>query len=107
MPAGTDESTIVEYLAKTWSRTAFRPAVRFILADNDFIYLGRPDKFEIKVYSPAHFKTPVPAERIFSVLLFFRNGKAYCVATEDDYRYAKRYNYEIQEYRDNKWIRKK
>ncbi len=202
MPAGTDESAIVEYLARTWSRTAFRPAVRFILADNDFIYLGRPDKYEIKVYSPegklvkqitrdyvsipvsdkdkddfferiseslssiplftedlkkkafqkikfpkykpayqsftlmengwlvvivdsvedeymlldifdqdgkyiAHFKTPVPAEGMFSVLLFFRNGKAYCVATEDDYRYAKRYNYEIQENRDNKWIRKK
>jgi len=49
----------------------------------------------------------VPAEGMFSVLLFFRNGKAYCVATEDDYRYAKRYNYEIQEDRDNKWIRKK
>ncbi len=202
MPAGTEESAIVEYLAKVWSRTAFRPAVRFILADNDFIYLGRPDKYEIKVYSPegklvkqitrdyvsipvsdkdkddfferiseslssiplftedlkkkafqkikfpkykpayqsftlmengwlvvivdsvedeytlldifdqdgkyiAHFKTPVPAEGMFSVLLFFRNGKAYCVATEDDYRYAKRYNYEIQEYRDYKWIRKK
>jgi hypothetical protein len=192
MPTGTDESTIIEYLAKIWGRTAFRPAVRFILADNDFIYLGRPEKYEISIYSPegkllkqinrdcdpipvsdkdkedfiermsesmsqypmftedlmkkasqevkfpkykpayqgftlmengwlvvivdsvedeytlldifdqdgkyiAHFKTPVPAEGIFSLLIFFKNGKAYCVADEDGYKFVKRYGFEIQE----------
>jgi hypothetical protein len=192
MPASTDESTIIEYFAKIWSMTAFRPAVRFILADNNFIYLGRPEKYEINIYSPegkpvkkitrdcdpipvsdkdkedfiermtetlsrtpvfnddlmkkvsqktkfpkhkpvyqsfilmengwlavivdsvedeytlldifdqdgkyiAHFKTPVPAEGLFSLLLFFKNGKAYCVADEDGYKYVKRYSFEIQE----------
>lgn len=192
MPTGTDESTIIEYLAKIWGRTAFRPAVRFILVDNDFIYLGRPEKYEINMYSPegkpvkqitrdydpilvsdkdkedfiermsesfsqypmftedlmkkasqkvkfpkykpayqgftlmengwlavtvdsvedeytlldifdqdgkyiAHFKAPVPAEGLYSLLLFFKNGKAYCVADEDGYKFVKRYSFEIQE----------
>ena len=53
----------------------------------------------------ANFKTPVPAEGIFSIL-FFKNGKAYSVVTEDDYKFVKRYNFELQEYKDNKWIKK-
>jgi hypothetical protein len=44
-----------------------------------------------------HFKTPVPAEGLFSLLLFFKNGKAYCVADEDGYKFVKRYNFEIKE----------
>ena len=55
----------------------------------------------------AHFKTPMPAEGVFSAFLFFKNGKAYAVATESGYRFVKRYNFEIQEYKDNKWVRKK
>jgi len=200
MPTGRDESAIVDYLAKAWSQTAFRPVVRFILAEDDFIYLGQPEKFEINVYSPegkltkkitrdydpfsvsdkdkdeffkrlseslsstpllnedmmkkvfqkikfpkfkpayqsftlmengwlavivdsvegeytlldifdqdgkyiAHFKTPVLDDGMFSSLLFFNSGKAYCVAIEDDYRFAKRYSYEIQEYKNNEWIK--
>jgi len=197
MPAGRDESAIADYFAKAWSRMAFRPAVRLILADNDFIYLGYPDKYEINVYSPegtllkkitrdydpipvsdkdkddfiermreslsrtpmftddlikkafqktkfpkykpayqsftlmengwlvvivdsvedeytfldifnqdgkyiGNFRAPVPAEGTFSLLLFFKNGKAYCVANEDDYKFVKRYSIEIQELKDNK-----
>jgi len=50
----------------------------------------------------------LPAEGIVSeFFFFFKNGKAYAVATEEDYRFAKRYNFEIQEYKDNKWVRKK
>ncbi|GAF92666.1 unnamed protein product, partial [marine sediment metagenome] len=37
----------------------------------------------------------------------FKNGKAYTVATEDDYKFVKGYNFEIQEYKNNKWVRKK
>jgi hypothetical protein len=40
-------------------------------------------------------------------LFFFKNGKAYSVATEDDYKFVKRYSIEIQEFSDGKWIRKK
>jgi hypothetical protein len=192
MPTSTEESAIIEYFAKIWSMTAFRPTVRFLLADNDFIYLGCPEKYEINIYSPegkllkqitrdydpipvsdkdkevfiermtetlsrtpvfnedmmkkvsqktkfpkykpayqsftlmengwlavivnavedeytildifdqdgkyiGHFKTLVPAEGLFSLLLFFKNGKAYCVADEDGYKFVKRYNFEIKE----------
>ncbi|MDH4258426.1 MAG: hypothetical protein OEV50_06395, partial [Candidatus Aminicenantes bacterium] len=183
-----------------FSISAFRPQVITALADNDSIYLGYPDKYEINIYSPegklvkkinrdsdpipvsnkdkesfvkiasenlpaiitedikekafqnikypkhkpayqgltlmengwlavivdsvedeytlidifdkegkylAHFKTPVPAEGIWTGLLFFKNGKAYSVVTEDDYKFVKRYSIEIQEFRDGKWISKK
>ena len=43
----------------------------------------------------AQFETSVPIER-----LFFRNNRAYAVATEDDYKFVKRYNFEIQEYKN-------
>jgi len=46
------------------------------------------------------FKSSIPVEN-----LFFKNGKAYALAIEDDYRFVKRYNYEIQEYKDNKWVK--
>jgi hypothetical protein len=198
MPTGTDESSLVNFLAKAWSQAVFRPGVRMLLADNDFIYLGRPEKFEVNVYSPegrlvkkitrdydplpvndkdkeeyfrrlgeglssspqfnedmieqvfqkmkfpkfkpayqsftlmdngwlavivesvegeytffdifdrdgkyiAHFKTPVFDDGMYSSLLFFNNNKAYCVAIEDDYRFVKRYSYEIQEYKNSRW----
>lgn len=32
--------------------------------------------------------------------LFFKNGKAYAVATENDYKFVKRYSFGIQEYED-------
>jgi len=201
MPTGTDASSLGDYLAKTYSRLAFRPQVITKLTDNDFIYLGYPDKYEINIYSPegklvkkitrdhdplqvtekdteslikmisesisstvitddikkqafkkikfpkykpayqsfflmengwlavivdsvedeytlldvfdqegkyiAHFKTPVPAEGMLAGLLFFKNGKAYSVITEDDYKFVKRYSIEIQEHTDGKWIKKK
>jgi hypothetical protein len=199
MPTGKDENAIADYLAKAWSRTAFRPSVRYILAKDDLIYLGRPDKYEINMYSPegkmvkkitrgydplpvsdkdkeeflkrlseslssmpllnesqkekalkkikfpkfkqvyqtftlmdngwlavvvdsiegeytlldlfdedgkyiAQFQTPVLDDGVYSASLFFNNGKAYCVAIEDDYKFAKRYSYEIQEYKNGKWV---
>jgi hypothetical protein len=32
--------------------TAFKPTPRYVLAPNDEIYFGFPDKYEVKVYSP-------------------------------------------------------
>jgi hypothetical protein len=200
LPTGVDASSLGEYIAKIFSISAFRPLAITALADNDFIYLGYPEKYEINVYSPegklvkkinrdsdpipvrnkdkesfvkivsenlpaiitedikekafqnikypkhkpayqgltlmengwlavivdsvedeytlidifdqegkylAHFKTPVPAEGIRAGLLFFKNGKAYSVVTEDDYRFVKRYSIEIHEFRDGKWVSKK
>ena len=200
MPTGTDASSLGEFIAKAYSILAYRPQVIITLADNDYIYMGYPDKYEINVYTPegkltriisrdynplpvsekdkesyikivseslqspifpddikkkalekikypkykpayqsftlmengwltviiesvedeytlfdifdqegqyiAHFKTSIPAEGIMSGLLFFKNGKAYSVATEDDYKFMKRYSFEIQEYKGNKWVKK-
>ncbi len=196
LPTGMDESSWVEFLAKALSRGAFRPRVRLTLANNDSIYLGYPEKYEINIYSHegkivkkitreyepivvsekdkesflkivgeslsasspvftedikkkafqkikypkykpayqsfilmengwlavivdsvegeytlfdifdqegkyiANFKTKIPAEGMFSELLFFKNGKAYAVVTENGYKFIKRYRFEIQEYKD-------
>ena len=200
LPTGTDASSMGDYLAKVFSIFAFSPQVITTVADNDFIFLGYPDKYEIKVFSPegelvkkiardydpipvsekdkesfvkmasnnlpafftedlkekafknlkypkhkpayqgftlmengwlcvvvnsvedeytlidlfdqegkyiAHFKTPIPAEGMLAGFLFFNNGKAYSVITEDDYKFVKRYSIEIQEFKDNKWVSKK
>jgi len=47
----------------------------------------------------ANFKTTVPVEG-----LFFNSGKAYAVATEDGYKFVKRYRIKLQEYKNNKWV---
>jgi hypothetical protein len=44
----------------------------------------------------AQFETNVPSD-----WLSFNNGKAYAVAMIDDYKYIKRYNFEILGYNDN------
>jgi hypothetical protein len=61
----------------------------FDLFDEEGTYIG-------------NFKANIP-----SFSLFFKNGKAYAVATEDDYKFVKRYNFEIQEFRNNKWVKKR
>lgn len=50
----------------------------------------------------AQFTTSVSTDR-----LIFKNGKAYAIDTVNDYRYVKRYSYEIQEFKNNEWIRKR
>lgn len=68
------------------------------------------DIFDQKGGYIAQFKTTVlklPVKGIFSdFLFFFKNEKAYTLAIENDYRFVKRYNFEIQEYKDNKWVKK-
>jgi hypothetical protein len=54
----------------------------FDLFDEDGTYIG-------------NFKASIPSDG-----LFFKNGKAYAVATENDYKFVKRYSFEIQEYKD-------
>jgi len=205
LPAGRDVSSLAQFLANGLSIMAFRPKIIYTLANNDFIYFGYPDKYDINICSPegklirkitrdykpiqidqkdkesfvkvagkslsspifpddimeialknikyrkykpaylgfvlmengwlavvvdtreneytlfdvfdeegkyvANFKTTVPslpAEGLFyEFQFFFKNGKAYAVEEEDGYKFVKRYNFEIQEYKDNKWVRKK
>lgn len=40
----------------------------------------------------SHFQAPVPSEG-----LFFNNGKAYAIKTEDGYKFVKRYRFEIKQ----------
>jgi len=39
--------------------------------------------------------------------LFFKNGKGYAVAQEDGFPFVKRYAIELQEYKNNKWVKSK
>ena len=52
LPTGRDVSALAQFLAKGLSIVAFRPQIRYILVNNDFIYFGYPDKYEINIYSP-------------------------------------------------------
>lgn len=193
-----DENSIAEFFANHLSDTAFKPDVSYVLDKKDFIYLGYPENYEIKVYSPEgklikiiqrdyeplkinekqkedfikkhgesfmaamperthYLKNKVfklikypkykPAYEQFALMengwifvivnsvrgqyalvdifdengkylaqfetdistdgLFFKNGKAYALATKDDYKIVKRYRFEIQEFRDKKWVKSK
>ena len=58
----------------------------------------------------ANFKATVPrlpaGGLFFERQFFFKNGKAYAVAEEDEYKFVKRYSFEIQEYKGNQWVEK-
>jgi hypothetical protein len=192
MLSGSDEASIVQYLANAYSNLAFKPEGWLISDENDLTYFGYPEDYEINIYSHlgklqkiikrdyepiritkkdeeslinmmgemlsssgnipqgalkkalekikfppykpafqkfilmengwlfvivdsfpnehalidlfdqegkyiAQFESKMPIEWIF-----FKNGKAYAVATENDYQFVKRYSYEIQEYKFNK-----
>ena len=185
-PEGRDMTSMAKFTAGIISKMAYRPHPVYVVAENDLIFFGFPDKYEIDVYSPegnkikttareydpikvgekdkeyfqenwvkrfmqdrsedyikeairfisypkykpayqgialmkngwlfvivefkeneytlcdlfdeegkyvGHFKADISPD-----FLFFKNGKAYSVATVDDYIYVKRYSYEIQEY---------
>jgi len=192
-PTGRGAKSRAAYLANILSEDAFKPTSNFLVAENDFIYFGFPELYEIEVYSPdgklsriiqrsydpikinkkhkddyiryqddeflrflrapdqeikkdiiklvkypkhlppymnftlmengwlavvvdaiegdytifdlfdeegryiAHFKASIPMAN-----LFFKNGKVYALAIVNDYRYVKRYNFEIQEKRNDK-----
>jgi len=197
--SGRDAESRAQFLANLLGDDAFKPSMSYVLAENDFIYFGYPEKYEIRVYSPEgklvkiiqrdydpirvskkhkesfiqyqedeffrFIETPenikkkvyqlikypkyIPAYQRFTLMengwlavivdsiedeytlmdifdkdgkyiaqfkttvppgnLFFKDGKAYALATETEsgFRFVKRYNFEIQEYKDNKWIRDK
>lgn len=189
--SGSDEASIVQYLANSYSILVFKPQGWLVLDENDLTYFGYPDDYEINIYSQqgklqkiikrdyepfrinkkdkefyikyigeslsssgnipqgtfkkalekmkfpqykpafqkfilmengwlfvivdsipyeyalidlfdqkgkyiAQFESTIPTEGIF-----FNNGKAYAVVTESDYKFVKRYSYEIQEYKFN------
>jgi hypothetical protein len=192
-----DMRSRAHYLANIYSDDAYDPELTFLMGENEYIYLGYSEKYEIKIFSPEgklvkiiqkeydpikigkkhkedfikyledeYFRfTPrvealkkeiiglikypkyLPAYQTFTLMengwlfvvvdsgdeaaklidlfdqdgkyiaqfttsvstdrLIFKNGKAYALATENDFLFVKRYSYEIQEYRDNMWVKKK
>ena len=47
----------------------------------------------------AQFKTTIPGEG-----LFFKNGKAYAIATDEGYKFVKRFTIKFQELKGNEWV---
>ena len=89
----------------------FKPAYQdFTLMDNGWLLViidsSEKDSKLIDIFDQygkyiAQFTTSVSTNR-----LIFKNGKAYALAIENDYRFVKRYNYEIQEYKNNRWVKR-
>ncbi len=192
-----DTRSRAHYVANIYSDDAYDPELTFLMGENEYIYLGYSEKYEIKIFSPEgrlvkiiqreyepikigkkhkenfikyledeYFRiTPrdqsikkdiirllkypkyLPAYQTFTLMengwlfvvvdsgeedaklidlfdqdgkyiaqfttsvstdrLIFKNGKAYAIDTVNDFRYVKRYSYEIQEFRNNEWVRKK
>jgi hypothetical protein len=90
----------------------FKPAYdTFVLMDNGWIavvvdYVADEytliDLFDREGTYIAQFEAKIPRQN-----LLFKNGKAYALAIENDFRYVKRYGYEVQEHKNDEWIRKK
>lgn len=89
----------------------FKPAYQgFALMDNGWllVIIDSSDKdsklidiFDRDGKYKAQFTTSVSTNS-----LIFKNGKAYALAIENDYRFVKRYKYEIQEFKNKKWLKK-
>ncbi len=185
-PSGSGEERVVNLVAGLLSDSAFKPGAHYLIDQNDFVWFGYPETYEIRVYAPdgrldriirrdydprpvtgrdkerylkedaelllnrprlralknkiydriqfpkykpayvsfalmengglavivdkadngdtvfdlfdkdgryiSHFQAPVPFEG-----LFFNNGKAYAVKTEDGYKFVKRYRFEVKQ----------
>ncbi len=192
-----DMRSRAHYHANNFSDEAYAPQLTFLMSQSGFIFLGYPEKYEIKIFSPEgklvkilereydpikvgkkhkeifinyledeyyifmqvdeslkkdiagliRYPKYLPAYQTFTLMengwlfvvvdsgeeeaklidifnqdgryisqfttsistdrLFFKNGKAYAIDTVNDYRYVKRYSYEIQEFKNNKWVKKK
>ncbi len=81
------------------------PYEKFILMENGWIFVivdsVRDGSALIDIFNEegkylAQFETDIPTDR-----LCFNNGKAYAVATIDDYEFIKRYNFNILGYNNN------
>lgn len=48
----TGNNSRADFVSDILTQAAYRPQVKYALADDDFIYFGFSDKYEIKIYSP-------------------------------------------------------
>jgi hypothetical protein len=99
MPAG-EEKKIFELVKYPKYKPAYE---RFTLMENGWIFVvvdsARGESKLVDIFNQegeylAQFETDISTDG-----LSFNNGKAYAVATIDDYKFIKRYNFEILEFR--------
>ena len=99
MPAG-EEKKIFELVKYPKYKPAYE---RFTLMENGWIFVvvdsARGESKLVDIFNQegeylAQFETDISTD-----WLSFNNGKAYAVATIDDYKFIKRYNFEILEFR--------
>ena len=89
LPQGADikskssEDYLAEIFADSLSRTAYAPAVNYVLDENDRIYFGYPDKYEIKVYS-SDGKLKNLIQRNFEPVEIIKKHKDYFAQNQSD-----------------------
>jgi hypothetical protein len=99
-----------EELIKKIEFPKYKPAYdRFAIMENGWLFVivehaedrqKIVDLFDKEGRYIAQFKTDVPISN-----LFFKNGKAYAVAYENEFPFVKRYAIELQEYKNKKWVK--
>ena len=101
MPAG-EEKKVFELVKYPTYKPAYE---QFTLMENGWIFVVvdsvRDGSKLVDIFNKdgsylAQFETDVPTD-----WLSFNNGKAYAVVTIDDYKFIKRFNFEILGYKDN------
>ena len=91
-----------KYLPAFQTFTLMENGWLFVVVDSGEEEAKLVDIFDENGKYIAQFTTSVSTDR-----LIFKNGKAYAVDTVNDYRYVKRCDYEIQEFRDGEWVKRK
>jgi hypothetical protein len=101
------DKPLIKEIIKLVKYPKHKPAYnKFVLMENGWLAVvvdhsqGEEALFDLFDKQGAYisqFKAHIPIAN-----LFFKNGKAYALAIVNDYRYVKRYNFEIQEKRNDK-----
>jgi hypothetical protein len=93
-------TTFAKYKPVYWGFTLMENGWLFVVVDYTDEGQAIIDLFDKEVRYIAQFKT-----NIHTKTLFFKNGKAYAVAYEDEFPFVKRYTMELQEYKNGKWAK--
>jgi hypothetical protein len=106
---GIPEHLIKEFI-KMITFTKYKPVYRrFTLMENGWLFIivnYTEDKHTIiDLYNKKGRYIAQFESRHLSLQLFFKNGKAYDLVREEDFPFVKRYTIELQEYKNNKWIK--
>jgi len=102
LSSNSSDLALKDEVRKFMTYPKYLPAYRRCMAmDNGWLFvvadvlrgISQIDVFDDKGVYIGRFETDVPAQS-----LVFKNGKAYGVAVIDDYKYVKRYGYELKDY---------